>query len=37
MYYLIAMTGRARKVMVNRQSLLTVGHVKDQDGLLGCC
>lgn len=35
MYYLIAMTGRARKV--NRQSLLTVGHVKDQDDLLGCC
>jgi len=36
-YYLIATTSRAKKVTVNRQSLFTVGRVKDQDDLLGCC
>lgn len=35
-YYLIATTSRAKKVIVNRQSLFTVGHVEDQDDLLGC-
>lgn len=36
-YYLIARTSRAKKIIVNKQSLFIVGHVKDQDDLLGCC
>ena len=33
--YLIATTSWAKVGIVN--SLFTVGHVKDQDDLLGCC
>lgn len=36
-YDSIATACRAKKVIVNRQNLFTVGHVKDQDDLLGCC
>lgn len=34
MYYLIATTSKAKKVI---GSLFPVGHIKDQDDLLGCC